>query len=175
MLLKRLVIPRSPVDTRVYSEIYGQYCCLKLFCEVFWDILYWDHWYIVRKHTIVFPQSLKLGAARMAVFSAAAIWYHMDMNDSICYPNLSWCQWSTCLPSHTVLRICAASCNQFDVKFLSCHLRRHFWPWSDISSETVYMSMITPGNKHCDLAQMMAATCHQDIWDSCCHSGPYWL
>ena len=44
-----------------------------------------------------------------------------------------------------------------------------------MSSETVYMPMIPPGNKQHGSSQMMAAISHKKMRDSCCQFGPYWL
>lgn len=82
LLLKRMLILRSSPATSVYSEVYSQYCCLRSCCQVFWDMLYWDHWYILGKDTIVCPQSLMPGTASMVVFSAA----NWNMN----YSNTTW-------------------------------------------------------------------------------------
>ena len=88
--------------TRVYSEVYGQYCCLRPCREVFWGMLYWGYWYNVGKDIIVCPQSLMPGIARMSVLSAAT-WNHITMSYSVCHWYLYWCQQSTFLPSDTML------------------------------------------------------------------------
>lgn len=77
--------------------------------------------------------------------------------------------------NHVRYMMCTASSNQFDVKGLSCHYSGHYCLWSYMSSETVYMPMIPPGNKQHGSSQMMAAISHQNIRDSCCQFRPYWL
>lgn len=113
------------------------------------------------------------GAVSMALFSAAN--WNINMNYSNCHPNLyqtfAISQWYKLLPSHTMICICAASCKEFQVKVLSCHLR-NFCPWYNIPSETVHTSFMPPGNKHHCLSLVMGATNHQDIRDPCCHFMP---
>lgn len=90
-------------------------------------MLYWGHWYIGGKDTIVYPWSLIPLAVRVSVFTDAT-WNHINMSYTNCHQILYWEQWFIHLPPANMWGTrCVLLALTNLMSMIPCHKSRYFW------------------------------------------------